>query len=83
VCKTVAVLADGSIVGCGCRDLEGDGGLQLGHITDVSLREAYGRHLKSLRDEWAKNRTIPRICRNCRQYAPRTQLMLKEFRASS
>lgn len=76
----IVVLADGSIVMCGCRDLNADSDLRLGRLGETSLAQAYGGEaLRSLRQDWLDGSHIPRICRDCTAYSPRTYLMLREI----
>jgi len=75
----IVVLCDGSIVMCGCRDLNADSELGLGRLGELSLAQAYsGAALRALRGRWLTGKGIPRICRDCTAYSPRTYLMLQE-----
>lgn len=75
----IVVLVDGSIVMCGCRDLDGRSELYLGNIREMSLAEAYhSPYLRRLRHRWLNAGEIADICRDCLLYSPRTCLMVKE-----
>ena len=64
------VQQDGSIVACGCRDLEADSELYLGNIDNIFLKSAwFSKEMHHIRRRFIEG-TPPRICRDCRHYAP-------------
>ena len=77
----VAILPNGDISLCGCRELNGDSELIIGNINRLSLTEAYcSMYSKQIRKKWLTNKIIPDICRDCTNYSPRQFLMLSENR---
>ena len=77
----IGVLVDGIITACSCRDLNADSDLVLGHLREITLREAYqSGSLKKIREEWFESLGIPGICKDCRQYNPYTYSMLPEVK---
>jgi MoaA/NifB/PqqE/SkfB family radical SAM enzyme len=80
----LAVLSDGTVAMCGCQELEGDSDLVLGNIMDKPLVDFYrSEQARTIRQNWFSGRSIPEICRHCRNYNPYTYGMLKENRVKA
>ena len=64
------LLANGTLTACGCRDLIGDSELVLGHISEVSLGQAWQEgKMEALRQRFLDG-DPPDVCRDCRHYVP-------------
>jgi radical SAM protein with 4Fe4S-binding SPASM domain len=77
----VAILPNGDIALCGCRELNGDSELVIGNIESSSLQEQYdSERVRAIRRRWLSKKIIPDICRDCTNYSPRQFLMFSENR---
>lgn len=75
----VAILVNGDIALCGCRELDGDSELVIGNIKDMSLERAYrSDRFQQIKRKWISSKQIPKICLDCSNYSPKEFLMLSE-----
>ena len=73
-----AVLVDGSVTACSCRDVDGNSDLIVGNIQTQSLSDILtSPQVQKLRQDWGKEGWIPDICRDCSHYSSVANLLQK------
>jgi radical SAM protein with 4Fe4S-binding SPASM domain len=71
-----AVLVEGSVTACSCRDVDGNSDLVVGNIKVDSLSNILkSDKVSRLRQEWGNRGWIPDICQDCSHYNSATTLM--------
>jgi radical SAM protein with 4Fe4S-binding SPASM domain len=72
-----AVLVDGSVTACSCRDVDGNSDLIVGNIQTDSLSDILNSSkVQKLRQEWGKQGWLPDICMDCSHYSSAANLLV-------